>query len=119
MLDIEFRRINQPRTERVFHRFMRSIDAQFAENILAMGRDSMDAGEALSGNLLRGLTLSDCPHDLRLCLRQDIGLLFFLLLGDDELEGTLTEVAAVVAYSFQGLLHLTQGAVLEHHAELM
>jgi hypothetical protein len=37
---------------------MRCVDAQFAEDVLAMRGDSMDAREPLGSYLLRGLTLS-------------------------------------------------------------
>ena len=112
--------IYKPRTERVFHRFVCRIDTQFAEDVLAVGGDGMDTGEALGSNLLGGLTQSNGLDDFRLRLRQDAGcLVLLLLLGDDGLKGTLTEVSRMATDSIQGFLDFTQGTILEHYAELM
>ena len=99
---------------------MRCIDAQFAENILAVGGDGVDAREALGSNLLGGFPQGDGFDNLRLRLREDaVGFFLFLLLGDDGLEGSLAEVARVATDGCQRLANLTQRAVLEHHTELM
>ena len=92
-LDVELGRIYQAGAEGVLDCFVGCVDTQFAEDVLAVGGDGMDAGEALGGNLLGGLAQGDGLHDLGLCCRQDVGFLFFLLLGDDKLEGSLAKIA--------------------------
>ena len=74
---------------------MGCVDAQLAEDILAMGGDGVDARESFGCNLLGGLTLSDGFNDLRFRSRQDIGFLLFLLLGNNGFQCPLTEVACI------------------------
>ena len=65
---------------------MSRIDTQFAEDVLTVGGNGVDTGEAFCSNLLRRLTLCNGPDDFRLCLRQDTGpFLVDLLLVDDNL----------------------------------
>ena len=45
---------------------------------------------------------------LYLCMGQDIRYFLFLLLGDDCLEGSLTEIASVPLDSIQSISYLTQ-----------
>ena len=99
---------------------MGCIDAQFAEDVFAVGRDGVDAGKTFGSNLLGGLALGDGFYNLHLRGGQDAGRFFLLLLlGDDGFEGTLTEIACVAFDSIQGVAQLAEWAVLEHHAELM
>ena len=75
---------------------MGCVDSQFAEDVLTVGGDSVDAGEAFCGNLLRRLALGDGPDDFRLRFRQDTGtFLLDLLLVDDDLQSALTDVTLV------------------------
>ena len=65
---------------------MGGVDAQFAEDVFAVGGDGVDAGETFGSNLLGRLALSDGADYLRLRLGQDAGTFFLnLLLVDDNL----------------------------------
>ena len=99
---------------------MGGVDAQFAEDVFAVGGDGMDAGEAFGGNLLGGLALSNGADDFRLRLGQDArAVVLNLLLVDDDLQGALTDVTLVAGDGLQGLAHLAERSVLEDDAELM
>ena len=65
---------------------MGGVDAQFAEDVFAVGGDGVDAGETFGSNLLGRLALSDGADYLRLRLGQDAGTFFLnLLLVNDNL----------------------------------
>ena len=65
---------------------MGGVDAQFAEDVFAVGGDGVDAGETFGSSLLGRLALSDGADYLRLRLGQDAGTFFLnLLLVDDNL----------------------------------
>ena len=98
---------------------MGCVDAQFAEDILAVGSDGVDAGEAFGSNLLGGLTLSNSFHDFGLCSRQDAGCLVVLLLCDNGFEGALAEIARMAFNAIQSFAYLAERTVLENDAELM
>ena len=117
--DIEFRGVYESCSQGVLDNLVSGVDAQLAEDVLAVGRHGVDAREALGGNLLRRLALGNGPHNLFLSGGQDAGRLFLLLLVDDDLEGSLAEVARMAFDGVQGTAHLAQGTVLEHDAELM
>ena len=78
---------------------MGRIDAEFAEDVLAMGGDGVDTRKPFVGNLFRRLALRDGPHNLRFRLCQDTGMLFvLLLLADDDLQCPLTDMALVLFF---------------------
>ena len=119
-LNVEFRGINESRSQGIFDDFVGSIDAQLAEDVLTMSGDGVNAREALSGNLLRRFALGYRLHNLRLGLRQNAWVLFLhLLLVDDHLQCALTDIALMVVNGAQGITHFVQWSVLEHDAELV
>ena len=101
--DVELGGVEEAGTEGVAGDLVGGVDTEFAEDVLAVGGDGVDAGEAVGGNLLGGLALCDGADDFGLCGGQQVGLLFLALLAEDGLRCSLTDEASMAADSLQGL----------------
>ena len=104
------RRIDEAGTKGILRGLMDVVHAEFAEDVLAMGVDSVETGEALGSNLLGGHAKGNVFEDLLLDLGEvdRLGMTVSGLLLDEQLHGMLTDEPLAVHHKAKCLADLRQ-----------
>lgn len=96
LLNTEFCLVYQSCPQCILHYLVSRVHPELAEDVLAVRRHRVHTRIALSGYLLRGLTLSYRHHNLTLSSRQQGRGFRLLQLANKHLQCTLADIASVV-----------------------
>ena len=97
---------------------MQGVDAELAEDVLAVGVDGVEAGEALLGYLAGGEAEGYVSEYMGLGGGEGDVLIPGGWRGEEHLAHALADVAPVAGCLVQGLAYLAEGRLFEHHAHL-